>query len=220
MELTYTACRRTINHGRTNLRRSNDAAPETGEAAMTMRLDVGKAIQAVGVLLRREGKRAIRLRLLKLLYIADRISLQKTGSPILGSKLVAMRHGPVHSAVFDLVKGEHIDEPVWSRYFRNLGRDVVLEEEPEVGKLSRYEVELLNQVVDQRINLSDWDVAEETHGFEEWQKSYPDPSENTSRPIPLEVLIAAVGRGGDQAEIVQDMNDSEAFQRFFAGICK
>jgi len=47
---------------------------------------------------------------------------------------------------------------------------------------------------------------------EEWQKSYPDPSENTSRPIQLEFLIAAVGRSADQSEIVQDMNDSEAFQ--------
>jgi uncharacterized phage-associated protein len=194
--------------------------PETSEAAMALRLDIGKTIQAVGVLLRREGKRASRLRLLKLLYIADRIALEKTGSPILGSQIVAMRHGPVHSAVFDLIKGVHIDEPAWSRHFRNVGRDVVLEEEPEVGKLSRYEIELLNQVVDQRIDLSDWDVAEETHGFEEWQKSYPDPSENTSRPIPLEFLIDAVGRGADKAEIVQDMNDSEAFQRFFAGICK
>ncbi len=158
--------------------------------------------------------------MLKLLYIADRIALQKTGSPILGSKIVAMRHGPVHSAVFDLIKGVHIDEPAWSRHFRNVGRDVVMEEEPEVGRLSRYEIELLHQVVDERIELSDWDVAEETHAFEEWQKSYPDPSENTSRPIPLELLIAAVGRRADEAAIVQDMKDSEAFDRFFAGICK
>ena len=140
-----------------NLWRLDDTAPE---AAMTLRLDTEKAIQAVGVLLRRDGKRASRLRLLKLLYIADRISLEKTGSPMIGSKIVAMMHGPVHSAVFDLIKGVHIDEPAWSRYFRNVGRDVVLEEEPEVGKLSRYEIELLNQVVDQRINLNDWDVVE------------------------------------------------------------
>jgi uncharacterized phage-associated protein len=187
---------------------------------MTHGLDVEKAIQAVGVLLRREGKRASRLRLLKLLYIADRTCLQKTGSAIVGSKIVAMRHGPVHSAVLDLIKGVHIDEPAWSRHFRNVGRDVVMEEEPEVGRLSRWEIELLNQVVDERIELSDWDVAEETHGFEEWKKSYPDPSENTSRPIPLELLIAAVGRHADEAEIVQDMKDSEAFNRFFAGICR
>jgi len=57
---------------------------------MIQKLDIEKAIQATAVLLRQEGKRASRLRLLKLLYIADRNALQKTGSPILGSKIVAM----------------------------------------------------------------------------------------------------------------------------------
>ncbi len=186
---------------------------------MMPRLDVQKAIQAVGVLLRREGKRASRLRLLKLLYIADRIALQQAGCPILGSRIVAMKHGPIHSAILGLINGSHSEEPAWSRHFRTVGRDVVLEEEPAVGKLSRWEIALLNRVVDERSHLSDWDIAEETHGFEEWQKRYPDPNENTSRPIEMELWIAAVGRGPDEAEIIQDLEDSQAFRRFFAEIC-
>ena len=185
---------------------------------MTQKLDVEKAIQAVGVLLRHEGKHVSRLRLLKLLYIADRISLEKTGSPILGSKLVAMKNGPLHSDVLDLINGNHLEEPAWSRHFRNVGRDIVLEDEPDVGKLSRFEIQLLNQVVEERINLSDWDVADETHGFAEWQTVYPDPKENTSRPIPIELLIDAVGRGGDKESILQDLRDSDAFDQLFSEI--
>ena len=185
---------------------------------MTQRLDVEKAIQAVGVLLRREGKRASRLRLLKLLYIADRESLKRTGSPILGSKIVAMQHGPLHSEILDLINGNHIQEPVWSRHFRNVGRDVLLDEEPETGKLSRYEIELLTQVVDDRVDLGDYDLAVETHGFQEWLAVYPDPRADTSRPIPIELLIAAVDRSADKAAILQDMKDSETFARLFAGI--
>ena len=111
---------------------------------MTCMLDVKKAIQAVGVLLRREGKRASRLRLLKLLYIADRISLQRTGRQILGSKIVAMKHGPLHSEVFNLIEGDHVQTPLWSHYFRNSGRDVVLEEEPGTDALSRQDIDLMN----------------------------------------------------------------------------
>ena len=122
---------------------------------MPKRLDVEKAIQAVGVLLRREGKRAGRLRLLKLLYIADRTSLMKTGCQILGSRIVAMKHGPLHSEVLDLINGDHIRAPQWSRYFRNVGYTVVLAEEPAIGKLSRFEIELLNQVVDDHRNCCD-----------------------------------------------------------------
>ena len=149
---------------------------------MTQRLDVEKAIQAAGVLLRREGKKAGRLRLLKLLYIADRISVQKTGTAILGSKIVAMKHGPLHGEVLDLINGEHAKEPTWSRHFRSVGRDVLLHHEPGVGKLSRQEIELLNQVVDERVNRDDWDVAMETHGYKEWRDVYPDPEENTAHP--------------------------------------
>ncbi len=186
---------------------------------MPKRLDVAKAIQAVGVLLRREGKRSSRLRLLKLLYIADRLSLEKTGCQILGSRIVAMKHGPLHSEVLDLINGEHVHTPQWSHYFQNVGRDVVLAAEPKIGRLSRYEIELLNQVVDSHANCSDWDIAEETHSFAEWQKVYSDPNENTSRPIPIELLIDGAGRGADKAAILQDMKDSEVFDSVFAKFC-
>ena len=186
---------------------------------MTQRLDVEKAIQAVGVLLRHEGKQASRLRLLKLIYIADRESLKKTGLPILGSKIVAMQHGPLHSEILDLIKGNHIQEPAWSRHFRSVGRNVLLDEEPETGRLSRYEIELLIRVVDERIDLDDYQLAVETHGFQEWLEVYPDPKENTSHPIPITLLIDSVGRNADKAAILQDMGDSEAFDRLFAGIC-
>lgn len=187
---------------------------------MYPRLNVTKAIQAVGVLLRREGKQASRLRLLKLLYIADRTALKETGCQIVGSRIVAMKHGPLHSEVLDLINGEHIQSPRWSRYFQSVGRNVVLMEEPEVGNLSRYEVELLNRVVDDHDNCSDWDVADETHDFPEWRRIYSDPTENTSRPIPIDVLIESIGRGADKTAILQDMKDSEVFNSVFAKLCR
>jgi uncharacterized phage-associated protein len=191
------------------------------EHEMSHRLDVEKTIQAVGVLLRKEGKRASRLRILKLLYIADRVMLETTGSLMLGSKIVAMKHGPLHSELLDLIKGQHIAEPSWSRHFRNIGKDVVLEgDEPDIGRLSKHEISLLNEVVDARINKDDWHVADETHEFEEWRKNYPNRDESTSRPIPIADIIEATGRGDDKNSILQDMKDSESFDTFFAGIAR
>jgi uncharacterized phage-associated protein len=185
---------------------------------MAAHLDVEKAIQAVGVLLRREEKRASRLRILKLLYIADRTSLEKTGSLMLASKYVAMKHGPLHSEVLDLINSNHLAEAAWSRHFRNIGRDVVLEgDEPDVGKLSRYEVRLLNAVVDARANQNDWEIVDETHQFAEWKKCYPDQTVTTSCQIPISDLIEATGRGADKESILQDLGDTDAFNEFFAG---
>ncbi len=184
---------------------------------MTARLDVEKAIQALGVVLRSEGKRASRLRLLKLLYIADREAIESTGYPILGSRLVAMKHGPLHSELLDLINGTHPGEPLWSKYFRNSGRDILLDAEPDTGKLSGFEMSLLVKVTELRLEKQDYDIADETHGFDEWVKTYPGG--DTSAPIPIELLIHAVGRDADRESILQDMTDSTAFDHFFAGIC-
>lgn len=187
---------------------------------MSHQLDTAKAIQAIGVLLRREGNRAGRLRLLKLLYLADRDSLAQTGSFLLGPKFVAVKHGPLHSEILDLINGWHLGEPQWSQHFKSDGRWVLLEAEPEVGRLSRHEIELLNSVSDRHSSHDDWDIVELTHTFDEWKKNYPNLGEDTSRLIPLEDVIDAVGRAADKASILQDLGDDEAFDGFFEGLAK
>jgi hypothetical protein len=50
-------------------------------------LSVPKTIQAIGVLLRQDGVRCMNyMRLLKLLYIADRETLRRTGRPIVARR--------------------------------------------------------------------------------------------------------------------------------------
>ena len=181
---------------------------------MHCRFDAMKAIQAAAVLLRKERKRMTRLRLLKLLLIADRTSIKEMGFPILGSRIVAMDNGPLHSAIYDLIKGNHPAEPLWSKYIMTDGpRDVVLVDEPELSKLSRPEIALLTRVSDELVQQDDWTISNLTHGFQEWTRYY---SEGTSTEIPLEAVIEGVGRGPDKEEILQDLRDAEAFDRFFS----
>ncbi len=78
----------------------------------------------------------------------------------------------------------------------------------------------LNQVVDERVSRDDWDVVTETHAYQEWRDAYPDPEENSSHPISWARLINAVGRTTDKEAILQDMQDSAAFDRFFAGVVR
>ncbi|MCG8584489.1 MAG: SocA family protein, partial [Pirellulales bacterium] len=135
---------------------------------MNLRFDATKAVQAAAVIARLEGKRISRLRLLKLLYIADRESLKTRGSPMLGSKSVAMDNGPLHSDVYDMIKGTHAAAPRWSRYFTNTGRDVRITREPDNSALSRFEVELITEVVERHRDIDDFQLSVLTHQFEEW----------------------------------------------------
>lgn len=180
---------------------------------MFFSFDSTKAIQAIGVLLGcHHCAMASKLRLLKLLYIADRESLQETGRPILGSRVVAMDHGPLHSAVLDLINGEHVDEPRFSEHFEIFGYMVQRQKDPGVGRLSRYEIEKLNELCERYASMSDWDLAHEvTHAFVEWKAHY---CEGTSRTIPLEAVMDAVGIG-NKAEILRDLEREQETDLLF-----
>ena len=86
---------------------------------MTFRFSFEKRLQAAGVLLGLDGDRMERIRLLKLLYIADRELLAETGRTITGDRVVAMDHGPVLSQVYDLIKGQASRPRVDTARFRH-----------------------------------------------------------------------------------------------------
>src|SRR5437879_4780475 len=95
------------------------------------RFNLNKTIQAAAVLLEREpGERMNYMRLLKLLYLADRESLKDRGRPICGSPAFAMERGPVLGTVLDLIKGLDPDSDRWAEFIRKDHYDVELEKSP------------------------------------------------------------------------------------------
>jgi uncharacterized phage-associated protein len=167
-----------------------------------------KIIEAAAVLLRSEAcHRMGYMRLLKLLYIADRESLAETGRPIIGTRPVAMDLGPVHSKALNLAKGTHYDGPLWAEFIARDGYVIELKTDPGVLSLSRYEIGKLNEVLARYRDLDDFDLSEITHDFPEWQRNY---QAKTSTTIPMEDIIEAVGRSEDLQEIMKDAESSKA----------
>jgi len=185
---------------------------------MGFHFNIDKTMQAIATLLRFHGTKEMGyLRLLKLLYIADRESLKETGRPITGDHIVAMEHGPVLSGVLDLIKGEHRAWKAWSEHFKKNGYRIEVTNDPGIGKLSKYELGKLREITEQYADKNEWDMVEIVHKFEEWKKNDPGKS---SKPIPLEHILEAVGRADDTAAIEQDARDQAAFERLFAGVAK
>ncbi|NQT16152.1 MAG: SocA family protein [Planctomycetes bacterium] len=179
--------------------------------------DAQKATQAAAVVMRRLGKRISRLRLVKLLYIADRTAMKERGHPIVGGAVVAMTNGPVHSQVYDLIKGAHPDEPLWSRHVTTEGpRDLLLTEEPGVDRLSEYEINILNEATDRHNELDDFDLAEATHSFGEWAQHWNPDTPDTSTPIPLESIVRAVCAPDECEEIIQELKDRGTLDGIFS----
>jgi len=172
-----------------------------------------KIVEAAAVLLGLEARcRMSYLRLLKLLYIADRQSLLQTGRPIIGTRPVAMDHGPAHSEVLDLINGQHWGEPEWAEFIRKDRYEVELRKDPGVLSLSRQEIETMRVVYEQYRDTDDWEVVRVTHGFPEWKKHY---REKTSTEIPFEDIIEAVGLADDREAILRDAQRTRALDELF-----
>lgn len=162
-------------------------------------LDTTKAAQAAAVLLRDQpGRRGNYMRILKLLYLANRAALAEIGRPIFTDSFVAMERGPLPSGVYDLIKGSHYDLDRWAPYFQTDHYDLVLTEEPGVGALNPFEVETLQAVAKAHEDHDEWALVEETHKLPEWIKNDPGKS---SRVIPLADLLEAVGVQASEDEI-------------------
>ena len=172
-----------------------------------------KIIEAVATLLRSDPCRRMgALRLLKLLYIADRESFREVGRPIVGTKPVAMDFGPIHSDVYDLVKGSHWDEETWAEFIRKDGINVELTKDPGVLTLSRYEIDKLTETAERYRDVSDYDLVGVTHAFPEWSKNY---RKKTSMPIPMSDILEAVGRADEEDDILGDAKHVRAFNMLF-----
>lgn len=182
-----------------------------------MRLNKQKAVQAAAALLRFEHDWKMgRMRLLKLLYLADRRCLKKTGRPLIGDRTVAMDRGPLHGTIYDWIKGEGFQEQEWSRYIRAAGpRDIHLNDDPGNGSLSKHELEILNETSRDFIATEDDELSFLTHDLPEYKKVDASRTAGSSLPIPLEDIIDAVGREGDKESILQDIADSEAYSKIF-----
>lgn len=144
---------------------------------MNLRFDFEKSLEAAALLLRLDGKRMERIRLLKLLYLADREMLGAVGQSITGDIAFAMNHGPVLSRIYDCIKGTDVRASEWSDFIASEGHAVTLIADPNRNALSRAEIEKLQEVTDRLRNLSEWEISESTHG--------PSGMEGALRPRPV-----------------------------------
>ena len=174
-------------------------------------LNFDKLVQATAFLLRREHSRSMNyMRLVKLVYIADRESLAERGHPIAGGSTCAMERGPVISELLDLIKGMHIRSPEWSGFFEREGYDLRLKGEPGNAALSRRDIGKLEEVACRYAALDEWDLVDLTHALPEWQRNDPGKS---SKPIPLADILQAVNRTEDAAQIQEDARQQSLMLR-------
>jgi len=181
-----------------------------------MRFDPLKTTQAAAVVLRQHNGHASRLRLLKILVIADREALAETLEAITADQVCAMDHGPVPSRTYNMLRGISFDSATWNIFIAQDGpQEHRLISDPGVGKLSRYEIEKIQEVCDRFRNENDYALAHYTHTFAEWERH--KPSKGSSKPIPLDDILEAIGLQDQANRIHQNIAESDEVDRLLGG---
>lgn len=177
--------------------------------SIQFRFQPKKAVQAAAMLLKLHGKPMNYLGLLKMLYIADRIALQRMDWPITGDRYVSMKYGPVLSGVYDLIKGQPVEDalPIWSQFISPRKNNFVeLLNDPGNGELCEEEEEIIKKVYQTFGHLNPFDVAAWTHSLPEWQ----DPGDGQI-PIVVEDVLRNVGKSNEEIEEIGEDAKREAY---------
>jgi len=138
-----------------------------------------KAAQAAAYFLFRAGGPLSVLKLMKLLYLAERRSFEKFGEPMIGDRLVSMPHGPVLSCTYNHMNGELPSvEGGWDFWIADRAEhDLALRDpdslrspEQDLLELSDADVGILSDIWDQFGGMDQWELREYTHDHcPEWK---------------------------------------------------
>ncbi len=158
--------------------------------------DERKTAAAAGVLLVEAGRKMKYLRLIKLLYFADRKSWERFGRPITGDDYVAMKLGPVLSHTFNLIRYPAESGP-WAETIETIPDHIVaLKAEPNLGSLSDAEIEILKEAHSLYSTIDQWKLSKEiSHALPEWK----DPG-RSSNPIAPEDILRALEKDDEEIE--------------------
>lgn len=176
---------------------------------MRLRYREDKTTQAAARLLERAGGRMNHMKLIKLLYLAERRALIQWGRPITFDWYFSLPHGPVLSFTLNKIN-ESLDPAAtsyWHRYVsERSGNEVQLRERAPNDQLSPAEEKLLDEIWRQFGGMNEWQLRDYTHTLPEWR----DP-QGSRLPIEIRDILLGEGMSEDDVKEVEDALSAEGY---------
>lgn len=163
------------------------------------RFDPQKAVEIIIYLASRVDNPTM-LTISKLLYFADKTSLEYYGRFISGETYVAMEFGPVPSNSYDLMKAAK-DTNAYG--FEVSGYKIKPLRDPNIDKLSRSDLKCLDQVIRAYGDFPRWQIVDLSHD-EAWERNWDQRGNSRSVPISVEDITSTMELGDDLLEFIKD----------------
>ena len=150
-----------------------------------------KTTQAASILLQLANGSLNVMKLLKLLYFADRHALLNWGRPITFDWYVSMSHGPVLSFTLDKINAtkQQDNSSYWHNYIsERQEHEVHLINNAPNDQLSPAEENALRSVWKEYGHMDQYEISERSHKLPEWQNP-----EGSSLPISIGRILLYEG---------------------------
>jgi len=161
---------------------------------ITSKFDAEKSAEAI-IFLAQSVPEPTFMALAKLLYFADKTSLEKYGRSITGDTYYAMRHGPVPSQCYDMMK--RAKEPVSYGFHVEYEKHVIPDRPVNLNKLSKSDIKCLEKIVAAYGNYPVWQLRELSHD-EAWHKAWASVGDALRVQIPIEDIVSALDDEEDE----------------------
>lgn len=179
-----------------------------------------KAAQIAAWFLERSKDQSMEvMKLVKLMYLADRQAMEAYGFPLTGDRPVSMQHGPVLSQTYDYINGGLDSGPDgWDCWISDReGRRLSLADRKDfdLDELSPADERVLAAIWEKFGSMTSSQLRNFTHDrCPEWV----DP-EGSSRPIPFARIFEALGLSQhDSAAAAERIEEQDRIDRVFASL--
>jgi uncharacterized phage-associated protein len=169
------------------------------------RYDERKATQVACFFINKNNNKPINyLKLLKLMYLADREAFRQAGEPITYDSYCSMKNGLLLSKTYNVIKGESIFGDFWNNFIiKSSIHFVKMIADPGIGALCAEELDILEEIYQKFGSWNQWRLVDFTHRLPEYHKT-----EKRSIPVQYEEIMTAVGiPPEEQKEILLTMNE-------------
>lgn len=179
--------------------------------------NIRKAAQVAAFFARSEGGNINVLKLVKLIYLSDRLFMEKYDRTMLNDQLVSMDNGPVNSITLDLINGFRTNSENWDEFIKDRDHNqvgVTREfSDEDLKELSVAELSILKEIWKRHGRMTGFELADWTHeNCFEW-----DDPDGSSTPIHYKTVFKFLGK-----EDAQELGEKVKFERYldklFAGV--
>jgi uncharacterized phage-associated protein len=149
-----------------------------------------KSVQTIAYFVRKAGGSAEKLKLIKLVYLADRLSFKRRGKPLNFDSYLSLPHGPIASSALNGMD-HNLADPSWEALsLADNRRDVTVVGDVSDDRLSRADRAILDATWEEFGGMTASQIRNWTHRH---CPEYVEVGPAASLPIDLSEILAQVG---------------------------